>query len=549
MFPTSICFSGFLLLFVTTVCLPYTSSRSDAPQVMTQSGLVEGSFDGSSVNDAVFLGIPFAAPPVGDRRWRPPLHAQPWSGVRTAKQFAAACPQLPSPWWPEMAGRERLDTSEDCLYLNVWTPNLNRAEKAPVMVWIHGGGNVEGSSQIPPLAPALSRKGVIVVSVDYRLGVLGFLAHPALSAESPQHTSGNYGLLDQIAALAWIQQNIAAFGGDPGRVTVFGESSGAEDVCHLLASPRANGLFQRAILESGVCMDSLYSDFHQSQNYYHNHGSGERLGLRLAAAVGISDTAHTLALLRALSVEALLTGARAIEGADFGVVVDGWSVPLQPVLTFAHGKQAHVPVLVGSNADETTVFGKASPLATENSLPKTIVQYRAWMKREFREFAGDVWKAYPAGTDEEVHRIFLRMQTDYEFGFGARRMADATAAQDQPAYLYYFTYVGRGQFVSLGAFHSEELMFLGDTYWKSWIRNAQDEQLADIMSDYWTQFAKTGSPNREHQSKWPPYLSGSELCMELGRAVKARSTPNRVGYEVFEHILKARLDEIGSSEK
>jgi para-nitrobenzyl esterase len=548
MFLTPIRLSLFSLLFVATASLPY-ASRPGAPQVMTQSGLVEGSFDGSSGNDAVFLGIPFAAPPIGDRRWRPPLPVQPWSGVRAAKQFASACSQLSSSWWPEMAGRERLDTGEDCLYLNVWTPNLNHAGKIPVMVWIHGGGNVEGSSQIPPLAPALASKGVVVVSVDYRLGILGFLAHPALSAESPRHASGNYGLLDQIAALAWIQQNIATFGGDPRRVTVFGESSGAEDVCHLLASPRSNGMFQGAILESGVCMDSLYSDFRQPQNYYHNHGPGERLGLRMAAALGISDGSHALASLRALPVDDLLKGARDTEGADFGVVVDGWSVPLQPVLTFADGKQAPVPLLVGSNSDETTVFGKASPLATENSRPGTIAQYRAWLKHEFREFAEDVWKVYPAGTDEQVPRIFLRMQTDYEFGFGAHRLAAATAAQGQPAYLYYFTYVGRGQFAALGAFHSEELMFLGNTYWKSWIRNARDERLADVMSDYWTQFAKTGNPNRGDQSKWPPYLSESALCMELGRVVEARATPNRAGYEVFEHILKARLGEIASFEK
>jgi para-nitrobenzyl esterase len=548
MFLTFIRLSVCSSLLVATASLPY-ASRPGTPQVMTQSGLVEGTFDGSSVNAAVFLGIPFAAPPIGDRRWRPPLPVQPWSGVRAAKQFASACSQLPSPWWPEMAGRERLDTSEDCLYLNVWTPNLNHAGKIPVMVWIHGGGNVEGSSQIPPLAPALSRKGVVVVSVDYRLGILGFLAHPALSAESPQHTSGNYGLLDQIAALAWIQQNIAAFGGDPRRVTVFGESSGAEDVCHLLASPRANGMFQGAILQSGVCMDSLYSHFHQPQNYYHSHGPGERLGLRMAAAFGISDGSHALASLRALPVEDLLKGARDTESADFGVVVDGWSVPLQPALTFANGGQAPVPLLVGSNSDETTVFGKASPLAAEDSRPKTIAQYRAWLAHEFREFAEDVWKVYPAGTDEQVHRVFIRMQTDYEFGFGAHRLAAATAARGQPAYLYYFTYVGRGQFAALGAFHSEELMFLGDTYWRSWIRNAPDEHLADIMSDYWTQFAKTGSPNRGDQSKWPPYLSGSELCMELGRVVKARATPNRAGYEVFDHILKARLGEIASLEE
>jgi para-nitrobenzyl esterase len=525
----------------------HSSPQTYAPRAATESGALEGSPVGSSPNAAVFLGIPFAAPPTGDRRWRPPQPTQHWSDVRPVKQFAPSCPQLPSTWWPEMAGRDRLETSEDCLYLNVWTPNLNRARKIPVMVWIHGGGNVEGSSQIPPLAPALARKGVVVVSAQYRLGVLGFLAHPALSAESPQHTSGNYGLLDQIAALDWVRRNIAAFGGDADQVTIFGESSGAEDVCHLLASPLAKGLFQRAILESGVCMDSLYSDFRQEQNYYRNHGPGERLGSRMATAFGITETPSALASLRALPVERLLQWAHQAD-ADFGVVVDGWSVPLQPVLTFARGKQARVPVLVGSNAQETAVFGKASPLATQDSRPKTMAQYRAWLKNEFREFAADVEQVYPAQADQGVPHVFIRMQTDYDFGFGAHRLAQAAASQSQPAYLYYFTYIGRGAFAALGAFHSEELMFLGNTYWKSWTSNSADNHLAEIISDYWTQFAKTGNPNQANHPDWPAYAAENDRCLELGQQVKARATPNRPGYSVFDHILQARLTEIAAPE-
>jgi para-nitrobenzyl esterase len=520
-----------------------------APQVTTESGALEGSQTSSSADGAVFLGIPFAEPPTGGLRWQPPQRAHRWSGVRPAKRFAPSCPQLPSPWWPEMAGRERLDTSEDCLYLNVWAPNFRRPEKIPVMVWIHGGGNVEGSSEIPPLAPALTRKGVVVVSVEYRLGILGFLAHPALSAESQRHTSGNYGLLDQVAALAWVQRNIASFGGDPRKVTIFGESSGAEDVCHLLASPLAHGMFQGAILESGVCMDSLYSDFRQPQGYYRNHGPGENLGMRVSEAFGVPDTASGLASLRSIPVERLLAWAHDAEGANFGVIVDGWSVPQQPALTFARGSQARVPVLVGSNADETTVFGKVSPLAIEDSRPKTVAEYRGWLKNEFSEFAELVWGVYPATEDSQVPHVFIRMQTDYDFGFGADRLARATAEQGQQAYLYYFTYKGRGRFAALGAFHSEELMFLGNTYWKSWIYATEDEQFAETMSDYWTRFAQTGSPNQPDLPEWPVYRIGSELCMELGQNVNARRTPDRTGYSVFERILKARLAEIPSLPK
>jgi para-nitrobenzyl esterase len=519
------------------------------PRVTTASGVLEGSRTGSSSNETIFLGIPFAAPPVGDLRWRPPQPVAHWTGIRPAKNFAASCPQLPSSWWPEMAGRERLNVSEDCLYLNVWTTQFNRTKKIPVLVWIHGGGNVEGSSQVPRLGPPLARQGVVVVSVEYRLGVLGFLAHPALSAESPDHSSGNYGLLDQIAALAWIQTNIGAFGGDPKKVTILGESSGAEDVCHLLVSPLAKDLFQSAIMESGVCMDSLYSALHQKQEYYRNHGPGERLGVRMSEAFGIADTPQAAAKLRALPVDRLLQWAHDADDADFGVVIDGRSVPRQPVVSFALGRQAHVPVLVGSNADETTVFGKSSPLAVENSRPKTIAQYRAWLKNEFGEFAEEVWQAYPARADDSVPHVFVRMQTDYDFGFGADRLARAMSAQGKPAYLYYFTYSGRDKFASLGAFHSEELMFLGDDYWKSWVSDANDRRLAGIMTDYWTQFVKTGDPNQSNLPRWPQYVTEGDLCLELGKVVEARPTPNRAGYSVFERILKARLAEITSGDE
>ncbi len=280
-----------------------------APEVTTPSGVLEGIYFGPGRSDAAFLGIPYAAPPIGNRRWQPPQPPSNWSGVRSAKQFSPSCPQLASSWWPEVACRERLETSEDCLYLNVWTTSLPAATKEPVMVWIHGGGNVEGSSQLPPLAPALARKGVVVVSIEYRLGVFGFLAHPALTAESPHHSSGNYGLLDQIAALEWVRHNIAAFGGDPNSVTIFGESSGAEDVCHLLASPLAVGLFHKAILESGVCLDSVYSALTKPLDYYGNHGPGEALGVRLSSALGIANDTNALASLRALAPDKLLEAA------------------------------------------------------------------------------------------------------------------------------------------------------------------------------------------------------------------------------------------------
>ena len=537
------------ILLVSALVLAGSIAHSEdaavpTPQVATASGLLEGIYFNSGRSEVAFLGIPYAAPPLGNLRWRPPQPASNWPGIRSAKQFSPACPQLPSAWWPEMAGRERLETSEDCLYLNVWTTNLSSDGDRPVMVWIHGGGNVEGSSQLPPLAPALARKGVVVVSIEYRLGVFGFLAHPALTAESPHHSSGNYGLLDQIAALEWVRHNIAAFGGDPNSVTIFGESSGAEDVCHLLASPLAVGLFHKAILESGVCLDSVYSALRPPKNSYGNHEPEEAFGVRLSSALGIANDTKALASLRALAPDKLLETAHNLRTSDFDVIVDGWVVQDQPAISFKMQRQAHVPVLVGSNANETTVFGKPSPLATTDSRPKNIAQYRQWLANEFREFASDVWKAYPATSDAEVGSVFVRMQTDYDFGFGSYVLAKAMSDAGQPAYLYYFAYVGRGPFAPLGAFHSEELMFIGDSYWKSWAPNSDDEKLSEIMRDYWVQFAKSGNPNRRGLPEWPLYKEKSGRCMELGRDVRSRSVPHKNGYAVFERILKSRLTEI-----
>ncbi|MGB8065092.1 MAG: carboxylesterase family protein [Candidatus Sulfotelmatobacter sp.] len=542
------------IIFITALVLAESIAHTQAPagsapEVTTASGVLEGVYFGPGRTDVAFLGVPYAVPPIGNRRWLPPQPPSNWSGVRPAKQFSPSCPQLPSSWWPEVAGRERLETSEDCLYLNVWTTNLPAATKQSVMVWIHGGGNVEGSSQIPPLAPALARKGVVVVSVEYRLGVFGFLAHPALTAESPHHSSGNYGLLDQIAALEWVRHNIAAFGGDPNSVTIFGESSGAEDVCHLLVSPLAAGLFHNAILESSVCLDSVYSALTPPKNYFGNHEPEEAFGVRLSSALGIANDTNALASLRAIAPDKLLETAHNLRTSDFDVIVDGWVVRDQPAISFKMQRQAHVPVLVGSNANETTVFGKTSPLATTNSRPKNIAQYRQWLANEFHEFAGDVWKAYPATSDAEVESVFLRMETDYDYGFGSYALAKAMSDEGQPAYVYYFTYVGRGSFAPLGAFHSEELMFIGDTYWKSWVPNSDDEKLSEIMGDYWVQFAKTGNPNRRGLPEWPLYEEQSGRCMELGREVRSRPIPHQNGYAVFERILKLRLAEIELASK
>ena len=503
------------------------------PRVVLQAGMLEGNQFGPSTRYAAFLGIPYAAPPVGNLRWRPPQPPASWQGVRQATKYGPACPQLPSPWLPEMLGRKQMSTDEACLYLNVWTPNLERRAKLPVMVWVHGGGNIEGSQEWPPLGPTLAKHGVVVVTINYRLGILGYLSHPALTAESSHHASGNYGLLDQMAALRWVQQNIEQFGGDPQRVTVFGASSGSLDICDLMASPLANGLFQRAIMQSGVCVDSLAPLL----------AGAEASGVQIARDLGAGDGPDALAKLRAQPADELVRKAAEEKDVDFNPTVDGWVFHQQPALTFSHGSQARVPVIVGSNADEVSIF--ASPLVGGTSYrPKSVIEYRQWLSREFHSHANAVFAAYPALTNAQVPTAFRAMDTDYQFGFGANLLAHETAAEGQRAYLYLFTNVGAGRFASLGAFHSEESMFLSRKYWTSWVNSPGDARLSNTIFDYWVQFAKAGKPSAPGLPQWPTYRPGEPMAQELGSHVGQTPIPRLGKQDVFEEILRAQLQRI-----
>jgi para-nitrobenzyl esterase len=431
--------------------------------------------------------------------------------------FGPACPQLPSGWLPEMLGRKQMVTDEACLYLNVWTTNLpasagasshtSSPRRVPVMVWIHGGGNVEGSQEWPPLGPTLARHGVVVVSINYRLGVFGFLSLPGLTAESAQHSSGNYGLLDQIEALKWVRRNIAKFGGDPSNVTVFGASSGSLDICDLMASPLASGLFEKAILQSGFCVDNTSPTLREV----------EAQGKNLAQQLGVTgDNAQTLDQLRAIPAEQLLQKAATDHEIDFNPNVDKWVLPDEPWRIFSEGKQARIPVIVGSNADELSIF--ASPLVGGSShRPKTIAEYRQWLQQVFHDLAPEVFAAYPANTDGEVPKAFIRMDSDYEFGFGAWLLARETQAIGEPAFLYHFTYVGSGEFASLGAFHSEESILLSKRYWTSWVSSPDDEPMSERIIDYWTEFARTSRPDAPNLPPWPAYESSTDQYQELGR--------------------------------
>jgi para-nitrobenzyl esterase len=491
------------------------------PTVTLKAGIVEGVHFGPGQTGVAFLGVPYAAPPVGDLRWKPPQPVTPWTGMRRATKFGAACSQLPAGWLPYIGW------NEDCLYLNVWTTHLSPGPKLPVLVYFHGGSNTTGYSQLDPLGPTLSHLGVIVVSANYRLGPMGFFAHPALTAESPHHSSGNYGLLDQLYVLKWVRENISRLGGDPNRITVMGQSAGSVDICLLMASPMSAGLFQRAIMESGDCQGVLNEDIRTSLPYNLIIGTGEGAGEQLAGDLGVANGPDALLKLRGISASEILKVWGRDRQIHFDAIVDGWILPEQPAKIYAEGKELRIPVLVGSNADEATVFG-------HNDV-KTVDQYRQYLLKDTGRYADQELQTYPVATDADVPEQYLRLQND-TFAYGAWLMTRTMTSAGQKAYLYCFTFSETGKRAHLGAYHGEELIFLSDSFPSDWEHSDYDEALGKAMRAYWTQFVRTGNPNASGLPDWPPYEAHSDQCLELGRAIRVRSVAPQL--RVIEHIMK-----------
>ena len=495
-----------LTILALVISLASLGAPSTTP-IGTTAGIVNGvALDGVTV----YKGIPYAAPPTGPLRWKAPQPATKWEGVRDASEFGPMCPQTGYPQGSIYYSPPEKQ-SEDCLSLNIWAPAAAPNEHRPVMVWIHGGGFTRGTGSTPTYdGGSLARKGVVVVTINYRLGALGFLAHPELTAESENKSSGNYALLDQIEALRWVKQNIAAFGGDPNRVTIFGESAGSWAVNCLVATPLARGLFHRAIGESGGSFGPMS-----------RLDASEKAGVAFGKAVG----AESLEALRALPPEKILDQQ---ESSRISPNVDGWVLPDEVRAIFAAGKHNDVPVLIGSNANEMTT------LAVPAAIPVTIEAYRKQVAPVYGSHMEEVDALYPATTNEQAVQAYLSELRDITFTLPMRTWARATAKGKSSAYLYFFSHVPPNRNSKyLGAYHAGEIIYVFNnlamrpqTAW-----GASDRELASQMSSYWVNFATSGDPNGQGLAVWKPYKRDSEYYMDLGDQPKLK-----------QHLERDRLD-------
>ena len=520
--------ASILITVFACLCVSAATAQVDH-RVEIKSGLLAGILsDDESVR--VFKGIPFAAPPVDELRWRPPHPPEKWEGVREAVEFGAGCMQNAAgsrpPWTEEFMHQG--EVSEDCLYLNVWAPA--EAEDSPVLVYIHGGGFSEGSGSVELYdGEALAQKGLVVVTVNYRLGVFGFLTHPELTAESDHEASGNYALLDQVAALEWVEENIGAFGGDPENVTVAGQSAGAMSVYLLTASPLADGLFARAIVQSGPGALASFG-IPSVRGLARPLVDAEQSGVEFAESKGAAG----LEELRALSAEELMAQS---DGPPrrFGAVVDGFFLPDDIAEIYEEGEQNDVPMLTGFNADEASAFPGYGTASAE--------EFRTSVRERYGERADAFLELYPTETDEEAgkaQKVSLR-----DFGAVALKQLIAERAEtaETPAFLYYFK---RGipwpEHPNFDAFHSGELPYVFDNLdhmdrpWED-----VDRRIAEAMSTYWVNFAATGNPNGAGLPEWERFGDAPEKMMVFGEEIGMRDVvPDAARRAFFEAHLGAQ---------
>jgi para-nitrobenzyl esterase len=477
--------------------------------------LRQGEIDGQRKDGVTrYLGIPYAGAPVGEHRWQAPLPAPNWSGTLHADHFQANCQQAPAPkalraWTAEYLIEGPI--SEDCLYLNVWSPAsatsangaasgaaTGEAGKLPVLVWIHGGGFTSGGATVPVYdGQALAARGVVVVTINYRLGVYGFLSHPALRSENPEHASGNYGLLDQVAALRWVRENIAAFGGDPQRVTLAGQSAGAASVHDLIASPLAHGLFQRAIAESGSGMGGKLPD----------GAASDAVGAQLLAKAGVAD----IAALRRLAPAQLEAAAA---GLPFRPNVDG---RVLPDAGFDGRNTNDVPMLTGLALDEgssmSPTYGQATPAA-----------FAARLAQRYGALAPAFARAYPAASNQQAGASAKQLARDRGLASTWQWARTRMAASSQPVYLYYFTHVEPGpEAQRYGAFHSSEIPYVFATLDRAERPfTAQDRALSSTIGQYWVNWIETGDPNGPGLPAWPRLRPDAAQMLQIDTHCQAR---------------------------
>ncbi len=491
-----------------------------AEPVRVEGGLVEGTVEDGIT---VYRGIPFAAPPVGDLRWRPPQPVESWEGVLRADSFAPACPQMQL----NFPGFPQGEMSEDCLYLNIWTPAESPDAKLPVMVWIYGGGFALGSTSMPTYNGAeISKKGVILVSVAYRVGPLGFLVHPELTAESENKTSGNYGLMDQIAGLEWVQRNIAAFGGDPDRVTIFGESAGGISVSMLAASPRTKGLFHGAISESGASFAPARTA--REEDSMQLLAGAEAAGVEFAERMGASS----LAELRALDPAAWEEDPAAQMG-GFWPIIDGHAIADDQYVLYEEGMYNDVPVLIGTNSDEGSMFVR----------PTTPDQYVAGTRRRFGPFADRMLELYPAQTEAATHRALADIFRDAGFAWHTWAWARLQSETGKSkVFVYYFDQKQPASpfpmpFQSEGAPHGSEIGYVFKQLDPGRQWTDADRALSELMATYWTNFAKFGDPNGEGVPQWPVFEEGEPTVMYLTGTPHTGPLPNREQLEAMDEYF------------
>lgn len=515
-------------------------------QARTANGLVEGNLEQSGVRS--FKGVPFAAPPVGDLRWREPQPVSGWQGVRSAKQFGPRAMQLQV--FGDMGFRSD-GMSEDCLYLNVWTPATSEKERLPVLVYFYGGGFVAGDgSEARYDGESMAQKGIVAITVNYRLGAFGFFAHPELTKESPHGSSGNYGYLDQQAALRWVQQNIAAFGGDPSKVTIAGESAGSISVSAQMASPVSKNLIAGAIGESGALVNSALDPIPLAE--------AEKNGVQFAQNIG----AGSLAELRAIPAQQLLQAAGKPGAGRFVATLDGYFFPKAPVEIFAAGEQAKVPLLAGWNSEEMTymfLLGKDAP---------TVENYRKAVERMYGDKAAEVLQVYPAATNEEVIQAATDLAGDRFIAYSTWKWIDLhSQTSNQPVYRYYFSRPRPDMVPEMGnatpglaggvvkesdanavkmprargAVHSAEIEYaMGNLrHNKTYAWEPEDYQVSEVMQNYFANFIKTGDPNGKALPAWPAVNKGEkEQVLHIDVHTEAKPAIHRARYQVLDKLYK-----------